>query len=523
MKVVIKCLYILIILLTADSALAVSFSGTLSLPADYSPTSDGVVRISAVRTDQPFSRSVDVTVAAGATMGAALPFVIDDIDLNADDLWRLEYVCMESQSLDFCEDFLVKAYHADNIAGPDNTVYQLAAATLIPADRDKTGISLTLLPGITVTGQLGLPPGVAAGPSITYNLIAVSSALPPDQLTMSSRTIDPAETSGSFKFKLPDDDATTWTLMYDCSPTLAPDCMDYLRNGYFNSAETDNTTDDDVAAEPIHVVTTPGNINMRLLRGLTVEGTLNMATAIPDPGASVLLRVENADDPTDVYTQTYTVNAGTTEIAYLVRVPTSDTIDWFVGYNCHSSVTPIGCGPYVSPGFYSASTTTLDQAESELLAGGRPLESIDMTMLAGSTISGRIVLSGSVALEGGLTVLITAENTLDTNNVYVHQVTIPGGYSEVDFAFSVDPDSSKSWLLGYRCLQTTTPDCDLYTSSGFYDDASGATVVSIEAATALIGGFNHSMKDMSIELVKVPDDTICFPVATGSKVIVICL
>ncbi len=320
---------------------------------------------------------------------------------------------------------------------------------------------------VDITGTVYLPSGQTAP---VGGIDVIVDATGPNNL-YSSITVHIAEGQDSKPYTLPVPDYpdVTWVVGYACSAIF------FVDRGYYSSLL--GTTYDQALATPLPGGTGHSGIDMVILTGGTIEGTVSLPGGVtaPSGGTQVQVHAENVNGP-GWYSTTVTIPQGNSFATYSKMVHNEPSASWVVGYECLQ-----GCNGLVEQGFYTGSGTTWNRNLAEGLAGdGQDHPGTDLAIVPGQTWSGAISLPpGDTAPAGGIPVLMYVENADGTGQLakFFH---IASNLSSTPYAMTVPDLASESWLVSYSYGG------DLYYYEGYY--AASGTVCCQGEADRLPGG-----------------------------------
>ncbi len=229
-------------------------------------------------------------------------------------------------------------------------------------------------------------------------------------------------------------------------------------------------------------------LSMPAMADNTIQGTVSLPTGDVAPaGGQVVSIYARETHSGSIIGKTVSIPEGQSAQTYNLSVSGDPTSSWRILYDCGFL-----CDAYVRVGYYSTTGTTWDESAATILSGGSDHSGIDMTLLSGDTISGRVLLpQGDVAPNGGLWVsLLLLDNTVGSYN---GRVKIEEGNASVAYQKVVPSLAAANWTIKYLCNGAA---CDPYYNFGWYS-ASGTTWSSLDA-TPLPGGADHDNIDLTL-------------------------
>ena len=518
---------VMVLLFTMASAVeAGSIVGNLKLPTPYTQSGDMQIRVLATSTSTNHLRQQTLTItAAQATPGGLFGFSI--FGLNDTEDYQLVYTCQPFNFPEPCENIVARAYYK----ATSQSVFRSADAANFAGITDHTSIELPIMLGNTISGTVNMP-GASTPPvdGLKFSLNAFTVNSPVTVLSVQG-FIAETQSMDTYQIMIPNDIAETWEIGYRCDGFRNPNgaCDDFLTVGYFNSTATNTTAELRVNAEDLPGHLNTSAINMTLLSGFTITGTLS----IPSPpteatGIQVTMSARDANNPANNATDSITIAKDANSAPFEITVPKGEDADWRIRYDCEATVTPVECNKYLDRGYFDSgvpgSMTTPNFMDADQLVGGESHSGIDFSIISGFAISGRLILSDGVAPEGGVSFTVNASNTSGSGGNVLSQVSMEENQSEVGYQLNVDTEGSKLWRISFDCLEVFTPVCLEIADIGYYDANSGNTVEDENNAASLAGGMNHPDIDLMVESSALREDELCVPVkATNNSIVVVCL
>ena len=527
LRIAVAGLGLLLFTFFASSASAITISGKLILPAGIPAISADMtvwVRANDQTANNP-QQQVLVSIPGGSVSGDEFPFSLPSVPTDNAASWRLKYNCSSFPNPIPCENLVVTGFFRNNnpaIIG--NIDYRGERATDLAGDVDHTNLSLTLMKGKPLSGTLSLPSGVASGDGVNFSISADSIDDPTVIFTELGLTIPAGASSAPYKITLPNTNTESWTVNYACQSGFDLDCAPYITFGYFQSAAVNNTTDDAAQAEALQG---GANMvaNMTLMSGYPVTGTIHVPSAVTEAGGlNLTIMAQDNVDLSQTSITYATIPFGASQVDYTLATLIDPTLNWRISYECNTAISAAACSSYITSGYYNSgtsNTTTSDRIQATLLPGGNAYNTIDMTLLSGNEISGKLRLSQGIAPEGGILFVVQATNKSGSGGVHQTLVTIAAGTSEQDYLINVVPDPGKKWQLHYDCQNN----CTDITDTGYYDDNDNKTKPfdQLTADYELPGGVDSSNITLTIDSQLADVSSTCFPIKTGNGMAVVCL
>ncbi len=222
----------------------------------------------------------------------------------------------------------------------------------------------------------------------------------------------------------------------------------------------------------------------------TIQGDVRLPGADVAPAGGVVVTIWASDmNSSNAVSKSVLIPEGNAFQAYSISVPSDAAAQWEVSYDAGIKAED----DYVRTGYYASAGTTWDKSAASLLVGGSDHANIDLTLLSGDVISGRISLpAGDVAPSGGLWVsFFVSDNTVNT---YHGRAQIPEGASSVAYRKVVPSLAAANWLVKY--YGCTGAGCASYHGAGYYSAA--GTTWDYDQRTLLPGGSDYSDIDLTL-------------------------
>jgi len=256
-----------------------------------------------------------------------------------------------------------------------------------------TNVAEPAATGNTISGTISLPSGITAPSQGIEGQVYVESQNSDESYSIIF-DIPSGASSTNYILTIPPEAISS---IYRVSYWLDNNYNKYLNEGYYSSS---GTTDYD-SAMPVDVsVTSISGINLTLLAGNTISGTISMpsGTLAPAGGIDGEIYVESQDGSSS-YFSNFTIGAASGSTSYNIAVPVGTPSS---GYKVSYWLYENNIG-YFSEGYYStAGTTNSDSANIVNVSSGN-ITGINLSLLTGYTISGTVALpNGAVAPAGGI-------------------------------------------------------------------------------------------------------------------------
>ncbi len=329
-------------------------------------------------------------------------------------------------------------------------------------------INMTLIKAQQIRGTISLPAGVTAPEGgLEIGIEAESD----EESFMTEAYINENESTAEYVLNVAPGSYTLGYYIY------ADDTDGYAQQGFYSSTGTvaayDLAAPVTVAAEGV------SNINMTLLTGYAIRGTITLpdGETAPENGLEVRIRA-SGDGFASQYVTIPEHESSTDYVLYVVPG------DYRVSYSKIYDV-PSSHKSYIWPGYYSASGTVSyvnSNEASNVTVDSAGVQDIDMTILKGLALRGSISLpEGVSAPNGGIEIEIRAYHS--SNSFRYGELYIPMGATSSDYELYVAPGNYK---ISYRILYMHNE--DEYYDSGFRNgnemvlDYSSASPITVDTA-----------------------------------------
>lgn len=251
----------------------------------------------------------------------------------------------------------------------------------------------------------------------------------------------------------------------------------YLRQGYYNSNGTDYTLN---LATPIDTATPLTNIDMTILQGTLLNGTVHLPVGVTNSqDMTVDIRATNSD-----YTinenQTITIPSGQSLADFSFTLPPSQQVR--LNYDAVNGADR----PFISPGYYTPSGTTAVFWPPSWVPTNPPTEHIDLSLLPGVTISGTISLPNGLTYPNTITGSI--QLLVDDNFYKSYQFAIHAGLTNDNWDFVIPQGTQNVTVQAYIYKWQYDPD-PAYLDTSFFN--STGTVGLGENAELIDGSTDH--------------------------------
>ena len=485
-----------------------TISGTVSLPGGRKAPAGGLaVQVNARDTVNSLQHN-SVSVIIPENNSSAPYAIVVQPDPSAS--WEIS--CSEEGD----DDTYLPGYY--NTAG---TTWFWEWATLMPGGADRSGINLTLLVGKTISGILSLPAGQKAPTGgLSIEVILDTDILIDGAYHWTTVTIAEGEASAPYTFTVPDDPETFWHVWYYLND---PPTGNYLYKGYYNSSGTQ-------WREELATLL-PGmdhaNINLPLLVGNTISGTVSLPDGLtaPEDGLYVTVNARNQTSYNYNDSRTVFIPAGGKSTDYDVPVPVDADVSWEILYSFYPAE-GTELARCLQEGYHSTSGTQWRADLATLVSGGANRTGIDLALLLGKTISGTVSRPSGLPTNYEVSLTISAANGFNSS---YDDVVIAVGASGAAFTMTVPADDTQMWIVEYEgdIWYSTGGNQDNYLSNGYY--SINGTQWRSTLATPIAGGADRTGIDLILLVggntisgtVSLPNDVPEIPGYTGTLTIVV--
>lgn len=304
---------------------------------------------------------------------------------------------------------------------------------------DASNINLVIQKGSTLYGNITLPKGDIAP---NGGLIVTVKAENAKNTQSKSFTIEEGQNSVQYSMNVIPDDG--YTLSY-----FIPAKFTYESVGYYSEHkgvrldykdDEMRTTNKKELATKLNLANDRGNINLSLLKGKTLSGSVYLPNnrLAPADGLNLYLYLKSSTDNQSI---PLTIEEGKNSVNYsFIAANVQD-------YTLQYSISP-NFG-YLTKGYYNILGTRIDENSATILnlyTEGK--SDVNLALISTKAIAGTLSLpNGDAAPKGGIDISIYATN--NDSMLYSTNVTIPEGKASVDYVIGVpkDKDYKVSYVL----------------------------------------------------------------------------
>lgn len=363
-------------------------------------------------------------------------------------------------------------YAQNGLYASSGTVFDEDYAEDLTIGSNLEGIDIDLLVKRKISGTISLPAGKNA-PSGGLEVEIAAGTIETRYYTDFVK-IPEGQTSTTFEITAFENNRENkYIVGYDLY-----DAAGYLSGGFYNTKGT--TTQD--AAEPIDISTSDAsNINLTILPGKTISGTVSLPESRVAPKGGILVEVSaESQDVNESYYDMVTIEEGKNSIGYSIVVPDNNNTYYLCYYTLANG--------YVREGYYHAGSTTASFKGADLVSiPGSSITNKDLTLITGGMIKGWINLpNGYVAPQGGTKVRVFAEGS--STYIYTY-VTIKAGEQSAEYSLSLPQSNGLDYYLGYYTEQKGLVNRAYYSYSSTTIFRSGASKFAINQGSEQYANF----------------------------------
>lgn len=300
-------------------------------------------------------------------------------------------------------------------------------ATLVDTSSQPTGIDLTMIRSVPVSGLVVLPDGAVApehGMTMTIHVMDESG----QYINSIYVTMNAGESSAAFSVGVPENVAAVQLSYY-----LLTNDAGYLREAWYTPG---GSTTFAVSAAIIPIEDATG-ILFPILEGMVIQGTIHLpeGETAPEAGLRVSISAYDKDITQFLASQDCLIEPGLSDVAFALTVPEQLTA---LQYYVYPEDDPDF--KYIRQGWYHPSGTVLWSDQAAPIDPADQTE-IDLMVLSRSSIypndryiSGHLVLpEGRVAPEGGISGHVRASSEYGSEAYLPYEFYIEEGQNSVAF------------------------------------------------------------------------------------------
>lgn len=370
-----------------------------------------------------------------------------------------------------------------NFYNSNGTEWIQSDAEQLPSGTNHSEINITLLPGITVEGELQTPEGTTFTTSKNFSIYHRYWDDPWWSWGNGSGvTLSAGETSVSYNLLIPAH-LGDFKVQYVTRDTLEGG---FTSEGFYNTIGTQYLIDD---AQVLN--TQNGDLagaNMTLLQGLPVTGTISLPSGDTNSdGMQVGIAARPFDDWNVIASVEVTIPAGSTSAPYTLYVPPGKNIE--VRYFDVTGADET----YVTQGYYTGNGTSFRFNDSADFPPDNPPPDIALTLIPGNTISGTISLPSGVTssdFEGSIDVSFSMPGHYWQDSMW-EWFSVASGTSSSNYNAIIPADAydiSIQYYLNYGSEYLDSLG-NMYMDQGYYNTS--GTTGDYSQRTLLQGGYDY--------------------------------
>ncbi|MDD2491999.1 MAG: hypothetical protein PHV12_07395, partial [Bacteroidales bacterium] len=406
------------------------------------------------------------------------------INVTSDHNYKIHYFQYDNKV-----DLVENSYYNNNQGWSD---YETAVDIYVPAG-GTSGKDIELVKGYPISGTVTFNPAPPESENMYVEVMAKPDGYYND--FRASVNFENGSSTAQYNLVVPViNDSPGYYINYTIPNS---DTKGYIGKGYYNSGGTTFKK----YAELVDISNGgKDGINMTIDQGYTISGDIILPEPVSGEAIHGSLYINLMDSSKeDKYDNSYpfTIETSQSSTTYSVVVrPNLEGDSYRVGYESWSN------SNYLREGYYNSTGTTNYNNATPVVVSGGNVSDIDLNILEGKKISGRITIP-TPAPESGLELWLHAKLLNDKYGNEVN-VIIPSGETYADYAISVD--GNNDYILSYsiKTEQTT------YYNYGYYSDVSGVAYYD-NASTISVGDTDVTGINMSIPIFNydsVPQDII---------------
>lgn len=439
-----------------------SLSGTISLPnGNTAPTGGLQVEVRAFDCNQSnLSFGTSAIIPAGkseANYNLAVP--------------AGEYrLCYYLQPWAPDQPYIYSAYYSSNGMVETNSL-----ATPITIDTNKS-INLTMLIGESICGTISLPEAEAAP---TGGLPLEIHILPEHEGIAGTKHIIIPSGLNSYEYNLQGLYHGGYIIGYRIPDSYSG--TEYVREGYYGSSGMSSSYS---GASIINTSENPNGINLFVIPGITITGTLYLPTGNVAPNEGLVVDIEANNSANKFARSTVTIPANDNSIPYCLTLEPGE--GYVVFYNLHSSDTT-----YIQQAYYKTKEVTTSQLSeaTPLNLSSEGITEVDLTILIDNTPpqcntdKSTTEIDGLLELATSRTVTATArteDGTPISGYRFILDIDITNDISTTAEIYTID---GVTYTTGTTGTEVITP-----------TDANGTTTFTIALPSSIDSGDGVSVK-----------------------------
>ncbi|WP_010243803.1 hypothetical protein [Acetivibrio cellulolyticus] len=323
-------------------------------------------------------------------------------------------------------------------------------------------INLNFIKGKSISGIVYLPEGIVTPSEGGYmNLFVNSNNNTDDNYDddyYNSASIEVPVGVNSFPYSISVLEDRDYSMSFDINSIPG-----VLNRGYYN---TNGTVLSNLDASLVNVKDQDiENVNIKLAKGVNIEGTLNLPDNMtaPEGGINVYVNTNSDNGTPDIWEDDYysytncIIPQGENSVNYSLTVVPSKSTSYILNYTIDQNTVGL-----FNQGYYCKNGSTIDPSKATpVVVGAETVTDINIILAKGA------VLKGTISIPEGMTVPtegfyidlnaqtdnMTPENYEDDASYYANSY-IEGGSNSAKFYITVDP-SKTDYVLNYGFWDTT--------------------------------------------------------------------
>lgn len=356
-------------------------------------------------------------------------------------------------------------YSADGMV----TKNELNKATLLDVSSGSiSGMELTIISARVVSGSIALPSGASVPSGGIEGQVFIKGETYSDYKSFSMST---GNTVISYSINVPSNEpGKGYTLYY----SLKNNIDTYIQYGYYAASGSvpygESASVIDLSSGDCY------NIDLTILKGNSISGTISLPEGMTARDNDIFVSVQIFKDNVFMYTPSYIIKKGKSEVAYCVNVPINEPGR---GYTVRYDLNTVVDGLFTY-GLYTLNGTLPDfghEPGTLIDVSSGNITDIDFTLLKTRGITGKISLPvGMTAPSGGINGIIRIWYDDNDENGYIYKDTnfaISSGAAEASYSVEI-PEKCPG--IGYYAsygLLTNVPGCYI---SGYYSPNGTLTI-----------------------------------------------
>ena len=381
-------------------------------------------------------------------------------------------------------------YYREGFYNETATTSNLDKATFIQlSDEGIDGIDLTVIPNVKLSGEIYLPNDMIApegGIGVNLSLVKKLNENNWQGISNTTRVIEAGSNATFYNLSIPADEMDSeYILQY----YLTNEPVGFINKGFYNVQGTVSRQEQSTIIIPS--INDNNNVDINLLEGKVLSGTISLPNGetAPTGGMNIAVYAGTETKTTDKHSKYFSystsicIQEGQNSATYNITVPWESTP---VAYKINYSFWNNEGTRYISQGYYNSNGTVDGFNLCEEVLVYDDIANLDMTILKGVAISGKVVLpNGGAIPSSGFSINIRAikyelgelKGEATHKSVYVepgksfanYEIIVPGNHLGSDYIieYAIHNEQSPYVSKGY------------YSEMGIVDRVDLATIVKI--------------------------------------------